>query len=97
MKIEPFIEKFLNYISIERNLSRNTAVSYRNDLKRYVEYLKEQNIESFDDAKPGIITSLFDMLQPARILVHYLSQQFQISVLCVCTLCQMVRSFQVVT
>ena len=55
MKIEPFLEKFLNYISIERNLSRNTVVSYKNDLKRYVGYLKEQKMKSFDDAKHGII------------------------------------------
>jgi len=76
MKIEPFLEKFLNYISIERNLSRNTVVSYRNDLKRYVEYLKEQNIESFDDAKPGIITSLFDMLHRSGLSAKSISRNF---------------------
>lgn len=76
MKIEPFLEKFLNYISIERNLSRNTAVSYRNDLKRYVEYLREQNIESLDDAKPGIITSLFDMLHRSGLSAKSISRNF---------------------
>lgn len=76
MKIEPFLEKFLNYISIERNLSNNTVASYRNDLKRYVEYLKQQNVESLDDAKPGIITSLFDMLHRSGLSAKSISRNF---------------------
>ena len=76
MRIESFLEKFLNYISIERNLSRNTVDSYRNDLKRYMEYLKEQNIESFDDVKPEIITSLFDMLHRSGLSSKSISRNF---------------------
>ncbi|NVM04658.1 MAG: site-specific integrase, partial [Candidatus Helarchaeota archaeon] len=76
MKITLFLEKFLNYISIGRNLSHNTVVSYRNDLKRYVEYLKYKNIELFDDVRSEIITSLFNMLHQLGLSAKSISRNF---------------------
>lgn len=35
-----FLDLFLNYLSVERGLSRNTIVSYRQDLESYAEFLK---------------------------------------------------------
>ncbi len=76
MKIELLLEKFLNYISIERNLSNNTVMSYKNDLLRYAEYLNGKNIESFDDVKPGIITSLFSILYDLGLSAKSISRNF---------------------
>lgn len=36
------LEQFLDYLSIEQNLSFNTIDSYRNDLKRYLEFVTSQ-------------------------------------------------------
>lgn len=34
-----FIDSFLNYLSVERGLSRNTIISYRRDLYSYIDFL----------------------------------------------------------
>lgn len=41
-----FIETFLNYLSVERGLSRNTIISYQEDLNYYMDYLESRNINS---------------------------------------------------
>ena len=40
------VESFLNYLSVERSLSKNTILSYRRDLEKYIHYLKDYNINS---------------------------------------------------
>lgn len=35
-----FIDAFLNYLSVERGLARNTIISYRQDLRMYADFLK---------------------------------------------------------
>jgi len=45
--MEEFIDSFLNYLSVERGLSRNTIISYSQDLQSYVGYLKGRSIKSF--------------------------------------------------
>lgn len=40
------VESFLNYLSVERSLSRNTIISYQRDLEKYVKYLKDCTINS---------------------------------------------------
>ncbi|MBN1278567.1 MAG: site-specific tyrosine recombinase XerD [Chlorobium sp.] len=44
------LENFLNHLSVERNFSKNTRESYRNDLKRYLLFMqgKEKEIKSID-------------------------------------------------
>ncbi len=63
MKIDYILERFLHYISIERNLSPNTSESYKNDLKRYVEYLIEDKIELADEIKLEHIASFINELR----------------------------------
>ena len=40
------VESFLNYLSVEKSLSKNTILSYRRDLEKYIHYLKDYNINS---------------------------------------------------
>jgi len=38
------IDDFMNYLSVERGLAKNTLESYKRDLKKYTKYLKRKNI-----------------------------------------------------
>jgi integrase/recombinase XerD len=52
------IDIFLNYLSVERGLSRNTITSYAQDLKTFLDYLKDQQrIDSLDKTDKNQITS----------------------------------------
>ncbi len=43
--MKELIDIFLNYLSVERGLSNNTIISYRNDLNCYTDFLKSQQID----------------------------------------------------
>lgn len=45
-----FIEGFLNYLSVERSLSKNTIISYRRDLEKYIAYLENARVSSLSAA-----------------------------------------------
>lgn len=45
------IKEFLDYLSVERGLSKNTTESYGRDLNKYALFLKAKGIESADNIK----------------------------------------------
>lgn len=76
MRVEIIIEKFLNYISIERNLSKNTVISYKNDLERYIKHLKKNHIKLINDVTSETIGSLFDELRSSGLSAKSISRNF---------------------
>lgn len=48
--MQELIESFLNYLSVERGLAKNTLNSYRHDLNFYQDYLKRHHLDSFSRA-----------------------------------------------
>ena len=44
--MKEFIDSFLNYLSVERGLSRNTIVSYQGDLNAYINFLMSRHIDT---------------------------------------------------
>jgi integrase/recombinase XerD len=46
--MEKFVEEFLNYLSIERGLARNTLEAYGRDLEKYREFLKGKRVNSWE-------------------------------------------------
>lgn len=52
MDFKQSIDEFLSYCLIDKGLSQNTYVSYKNDLEMYIKYMKNKNITN-----PGQITS----------------------------------------
>ena len=53
-----FIDIFLNYLSVERGLRQNTIISYRRDLKAFLDYLNDQQqVNSLDKTNKNQITS----------------------------------------
>jgi integrase/recombinase XerD len=55
------IKSFLNFISLEKGLSKNTKESYEFDLVKLAEYLSKENI-SFTEVNLKILVNFFDML-----------------------------------
>ena len=44
-----YLEDFLDSLIVERKLSNNTYLSYKNDLNKYINYLKNKKIDSIHD------------------------------------------------
>lgn len=58
--MDEFVELFLNYLSVERGLSRNTIISYNGDLKYYIGFLKTRSIDTLSKTtKNEIVDFMF--------------------------------------
>ncbi len=51
------IDTFLNYLSVERGLSRNTIISYQKDLNAYIGFLENKAIDALAKTKKNDITN----------------------------------------
>jgi integrase/recombinase XerD len=51
------LDEFLNYLSVERGLSKNTISSYRTDLISFLNYLESKGFSSIEKIKRDDITS----------------------------------------
>ncbi len=51
------IERFLDYLSLERGLSKNTLLAYARDLNKFTAFLKRRHILFFKDIKKSDITN----------------------------------------
>ena len=48
--LDVLVDQYLNYLLIERGLSKNTIESYSSDLSRYLDFLKKKRIHAINDA-----------------------------------------------
>ncbi|MDL1963901.1 MAG: site-specific tyrosine recombinase XerD [Deltaproteobacteria bacterium] len=48
--LDVLVDQYLNYLLIERGLSKNTIESYSSDLTRYLDFLKKKRIHTINDA-----------------------------------------------
>lgn len=69
------LELFLDYLSVERGLSSNTIVSYRQDLETYTEFLNSCNITSFSDTKKQQVTNFMFSQKEAGLSVNSIARR----------------------
>lgn len=50
------VDQFLDYLLVERGLSKNTLTSYARDLNKFAAYLEKKHIRSFDNVEKSDIT-----------------------------------------
>ena len=55
--MKEFIDTFLNYISVERGLAKNTVISYREDLKSFMNFLDNHKIDALSKASRNDISN----------------------------------------
>lgn len=60
--MQNLVQEFINYMSVERGLAKNTLLAYGRDLNMYIEYLKKNSIQTPDTVKRDHVSSfLYDL------------------------------------
>ncbi|MCK4649494.1 site-specific integrase, partial [bacterium] len=61
-EMKELVEKFLNYLSVERGLAQNTLLSYGSDLKKYIAFLRKSHILTLGKTtKHEVMTYLLEL------------------------------------
>ena len=68
MAMEVFLDRFITYLKVERNFSPHTLVSYKGDLKSFIEFLKRDKVDSLNKV---------DRLQVRKFLAHLARKNFE--------------------
>ncbi len=68
---EKVLRDFINYIFVEKGLSQNSISSYKRDIIKYLEYLKNIDIKSVDEVKRENITNY---LNTRGVFIYYSCQ-----------------------
>ena len=61
--MEKQLENFLDYIVTINSGSENTRDAYKRDLKRYIEYLKQEGIDNLDTVDRTIVLGYINYLR----------------------------------
>lgn len=65
--MEEQIIDYLHYLLIERGLSENTRMSYKRDLEKYLSFLKEKEITSWQEIDRYVILDFLQSLKEAHL------------------------------
>ena len=58
-----FLREYLNILKLEKNLSENTIISYKNDLSAFIVFLKNDfNIDDPEKISYSHVSSFFELL-----------------------------------
>ena len=74
MNYNDILERFLKHIQLSRTGSKDTEDAYRRDIHRFLMYLEENDIHSFDDVDKNIISDYVTELRSGNIGGTALSQ-----------------------
>jgi integrase/recombinase XerD len=68
------LRSYLHYITLEKNLSENTVLSYKLNLNRYLDYLESKRIKNADDIKEETIIEFLRTLSELLLSAKSISQ-----------------------
>lgn len=69
------VSQFIQFISIEKGLSKNTIVSYQRDLVRFSTFLSSRHQPEFDTVTPALITTFLGELRESGLSPPSLRRQ----------------------
>lgn len=68
------LNEFLNYLSVERGLSKNTILAYRRDLNKYIEFLERRKVGSIENVTRRMISSYLLELKDGGLSANSISR-----------------------
>lgn len=76
MNWEHLLEKFIRHLALEKALADNTLFAYRNDISRYIRYLKEKKIYRVEDISQLLLQHFIGQLYDVGLSGSSLARNF---------------------
>ena len=76
MNWRKWLERYLRYLALEKNLSNNTQFAYQRDLSRYLDFLQQHAITRVETITPSLIQQYNEMLSQLGLAASSLSRNF---------------------
>jgi len=76
MNWEYLLEKFIRHLALEKALADNTLFAYRNDISRYIRYLKEKKIRRVEDISQLFLQDFIGQLYDVGLSGSSLARNF---------------------
>jgi len=73
--MKELIDTFLNYLSVERGLAKNTIISYREDLNTYLNFMEKSDIEALSKISKNNITNFMYAQKERGIAVNSIARR----------------------
>ncbi|MFH0855731.1 MAG: site-specific tyrosine recombinase XerD [Candidatus Omnitrophota bacterium] len=73
--MKELIDTFLNYLSVERGLSNNTIISYREDLNTYLDFIEKSGIDALSKISKNNITNFMFNQKEKGIAVNSIARR----------------------
>lgn len=58
--IDDALDAYLNYLTVEKGLARNTLEAYGRDLGRYADFVVRRNVKSWQDVTPELLVAFLE-------------------------------------
>lgn len=58
--MEEFVKEYLTVLRFEKNLSDNTIEAYKNDLRKFLSFISDQDISDLNEITPVLISKYFE-------------------------------------
>ena len=58
-----FLQEYLAYLKLERNLSEQSVSSYSSDINKFLNYIEEQNVTDLNSVKTKLISEYFEVMR----------------------------------
>lgn len=69
------IDEFIDYLSVERGLAKNTLYAYKDDLQKYISYLESKKISSIEQTKKEDIINFILKLKDRGLSTNTVSRK----------------------
>ncbi len=70
------LDRFIRFLALEKGLSDNTLFAYENDLKRYIYYLEEKQIENVEQITPLFLQQYIGLLYDMGLASSSMARNF---------------------
>lgn len=73
--MEDLLQAYLNYITVERGLARNTIQAYERDLHQFFGYLRQRGIQRAEEIQPPLLVEYLRSLQTGGLRATSISRK----------------------